>query len=394
MNEYFEQAKALKNIIVENRRTIHRFAEIGFELPRTLKFVESKLTEYGLSPQPMGKAGIVCTIGKAGKTVLLRADMDALPMKEATGLPFAAQNGNCHSCGHDSHTAMLLGAAKLLKEHESELEGTVKLMFQPAEEILAGAKDMIDAGLLENPKVDAAVGLHVAAGTAFSESGTLYYAKGTAMYSGDAITITVQGRNAHGSTPEKGVDAINIAAHIVIALQEIISREVSINDQAVVLVGKISGGDTVNTLAGHAVLEVSVRAATEEMRAWLKARVKEIAQSVARTFRGEVQVEYVYGIGPLYNDPDLSEYLADSCAQAIGIDRVVQVPVTTGSEDFTYVAQQVPSVMFYLGSGSPEQGYCNSMHHPAFLINEDVLPLGCAVYAHCAVSFLRRCIKR
>ncbi len=393
MNEYLEQANMLKSDIVKNRRTIHRFAETGFELPQTLEFVENKLTEYGLSPQRMGKAGIVCTIGTAGKTVLLRADMDALPMKETTGLSFAAQNGNCHSCGHDNHTAMLLGAAKLLKEHENKLEGTVKLMFQPAEEILAGAKDMIDSGLLENPKIDAAIGLHVAAGTESSDFGTLYYAKGAAMYSGDAITITVQGRNAHGSTPEKGVDAINIAAHIVIALQEITSREISTNDQAVVLVGKISGGDTVNTLAGHAVLEVSVRAASEEMRAWLKIRVKEIAQSVAATFRGEAQVDYVYGIGPLYNDPDLSEYLAGCCAQTMGKDKVVQVPITTGSEDFTYIAQQVPSVMFYLGSGSPEQGYCNSMHHPAFLINEDVLPLGCAIYAHCAVSFLSKRIK-
>lgn len=390
MNEYFKQAMALKDSIIENRRIIHGFAETGFELPRTLEFVEKKLTEYGLSPKRAGRAGIVCTIGRAGKTVLLRADMDALPMKEATGLPFAAQNGNCHSCGHDSHTAMLLGAAKLLKEHENELHGTVKLMFQPAEEILAGAKDMIDAGLLENPSVDAAVGLHLAAGTAFSDSGTLYYAKGTAMYSGDAVTITVHGRNAHGSTPEKGVDAINIAAHIVIALQEIISREISMEDRAIVLVGKINGGDTVNTLAGHAVLEVSVRAATEEKRAWLKARVKEISQSVARTFKGEAEVEYTYGIGPLYNDPDLSGYLAGCCAKEIGMNRVVEVPVSTGSEDFAYIAQQVPSVMFYLGAGSPKQGYCNTMHNPALLIDEEVFPLGCAVYAHCAVSFLRR----
>lgn len=393
MNEYFEQATALKDMIIENRRMIHGFAETGFELPRTLEFVEKKLTEYGLFPQRMGRAGIVCTVGRAGRTVLLRADMDALPMEEATGLPFAAQNGNCHSCGHDSHTAMLLGAAKLLREHESELHGRVKLMFQPAEEILAGAKDMIDAGLMENPRVDAAVGLHIAAGTEFSDSGTLYYAKGAAMYSGDAVTITVQGRNAHGSTPEKGVDAINIAAHIVIALQEIVSREISISEQAVVLVGKINGGDTVNTLAGHAVLEVSVRAASEKMRAWLKARVKEIAQNVAGTFRGKAEVEYTYGIGPLYNDPDLSGYLAGCCAREIGKDRVVQIPVSTGSEDFTYIAQQVPSVMFYLGAGSPRQGYCNTVHHPGLLIDEDVLPLGCAVYACCAASFLQRCTK-
>lgn len=389
MNRYCEKAMEFKEEIIRNRRVLHKLAETGFELPETLAFVTEKLREYGLDPKQSGKAGITCTAGRPGRTILLRADMDALPMKENTKLDFAAENGNCHSCGHDCHTAMLLGAAKLLKENEEKLNGTVKFMFQPAEELLAGARDMIEAGILENPRVDAAVGMHVMVGTEQSRSGTVFYSKGTALFSGDAVKITIKGRNAHGSTPEKGVDAINIAAHIVISLQEIIAREISCQDQSVIIVGKIQGGDTVNTLAGNAVIEASIRAATEEKRAYLKKRVKEISESVAATFRGEALVEFVYGIGPLYNDPCLSEEISQYCREILGNAKIKEVPASAGSEDFTYIAELVPSVMLNLGAGSIEEGYTSSMHNPGMVVNESVLPLGTALLAHCAEAYLK-----
>lgn len=388
MDGYINLAKRIEDEIISNRRAIHKLAETGFELEKTLNFVEGKLREYGIEPMRVGKAGISALIGKPGKTFLLRADMDALPMKEETGLDFRSENENCHSCGHDCHTAMLLGAARLLKENEDDLEGTVKLIFQPAEELLAGANDMIEAGILENPKVDAAMAMHIYVGNKVSKSGTIAYTKGGALFSGDAIKIAVKGQNAHGSTPEKGVDAINIAAHIVIALQEIVARETSCMDNTVVIVGKISGGDTVNTLAGNANLEVSVRATTEDNRNFLKKRIKEISESVARTFRGEANVEFWYGMGPLYNDPGLCDTIAGYCEELLGEGSAFQIPIAVGTEDFTSIASRVPSVMLNIGMGSIEEGYTLSMHNPGMIINEDVLHKGAAVYAYNAMRFL------
>lgn len=387
-NEYYEKALKISNEIIENRRKLHNFAEIGFELPKTISYVQEKLKEYGLIPEMIGKGGITCTVGRPGKTILLRADMDALPMSEETKLDFSATNGNCHSCGHDCHTAMLLGAAKLLKENEQNLNGTVKFMFQPAEEILAGAKDMIESGILESPTVDAAVGMHIFVGNEQSHTGTISYANGTALFSGDAIKITIKGKNAHGSTPEKGIDAINIAAHIIISLQEIISREIPCQDQSVVIVGKMQGGDTVNTLAGNAVLEVSVRATTEEKRVYLKKRVKEISENIAHTFRGEAVVEFLYGIGPLYNNPELSEEIAGYCKEILGDNKVMEIAPAAGSEDFTAVASLVPSVMLNLGVGSIKEGYLYSMHNPCMIVDEKVLFIGTSLYAHCAEQYL------
>nr|WP_312578754.1 M20 family metallopeptidase [Sedimentibacter sp.] len=389
LNEYYEKALKISDEIIKNRRILHNYAEVGFELPKTISYVKEKLKEYGLNPKMVGRGGITCTVGSPGRTILLRADMDALPMKEETKLDFAATNGNCHSCGHDCHTAMLLGAAKLLKENEHNLNGTVKFMFQPAEEILAGAKDMIESGILENPTVDAAVGMHISVGNEQSHTGTVSYANGTALFSGDAIKITVKGKNAHGSTPEKGVDAINIAAHIIISLQEIISREIPCQDKSVVIVGKIQGGDTVNTLAGNAVLEVSVRATTEEKREYLKKRVKEISENVTRTFRGEAIIEFVYGIGPLYNNPELSKEIAGYCKEILGDNKVMEIDPAAGSEDFTAIASLVPSVMLNLGVGSIKEGYVYSMHNPGMLVDEKVLFKGTSLYAHCADQYLR-----
>ena len=232
--------------------------------------------------------------------------MDALPMKETSDVPFASKTGFTHSCGHDCHASMLLGAVKLLKAHEKELGGKVKFMFQPAEELLQGALDMIDRGLLENPHVDAAFAIHTSSGSSGSSVGRMFYSSGPALYSGDAIDIEVFGKQSHGSRSCEGVDAINIAAHIVIALEEIIAREIPSDQSSVVLVGKITGGDSCNTTAGYAKLEVSVRAQTEENREFLIKRITEISEGVAATYRGKAVVKHVYGIAPLVCDPTIA----------------------------------------------------------------------------------------
>lgn len=384
--DYRKRAEEIFDYVQDLRRRVHSWAEIGFDLPKTVRLVNSELDKMGIEHYPVGKAGVCAVIGKGEKCVLLRADMDALPMKETTGLPFASCGEGTHSCGHDCHTAMLLGAAKLLKEDEENLKGRVKLMFQPAEELLAGALDMIENGILENPKPDVAFATHIATGMPGSSVGTVRYSRGAALYSGDAIKIEVIGKASHGSTAYMGVDAINIAAHIVLALNEIISREIPSDEHSVVLVGKISGGDTVNTTAGTAVLEVSVRAQTNEKREFLKKRVKEISEGIALSFRGKANVEFVYGMPPLYCDENTAD-AAHRYVESLGY-KAQCTPCANGTEDFTAVAQLIPSVMLNLGSGSLEEGHVCSMHNPGMNADEGVLPVGVAVYCQCAAKWL------
>ncbi len=382
------RVKAQENFeyVQKIRRQLHSWAEVGFDLPKTVALVEEELTKMGIEHYRVGKSGVCGIVGKGDKCVLLRADMDALPMTETSGLDFASTTGGTHSCGHDCHTAMLLGAAKLLKENEENLKGVVKLMFQPAEELLAGAKDMIENGILENPKPDVAFATHISVGLPGSKVGRVTYSSGPALYSGDAIRIDVTGKAAHGSSSYMGVDAINIAAHIVVALNEIISREIPMDEHSVVLVGKIWGGDTVNTTAGTAGLEVSLRAQTEEKRNFLKKRVKEIAEGIAATYRGKADVDFVYGMAPLYCDPktavDGHRYVEN-----LGYEPVC-IPTMGGTEDFTAVANIIPSVMLNLGAGSLEEGHSCSMHNAGMIVNEDVLPVGVAVYCQCATQWL------
>lgn len=388
-NRFLTEALSLNDELLQVRRTLHGYAERGFDLPRTISLIKETLKSFGVEPFDCGKAGVTALIGNEnGKTILLRADMDALPMAEETGLPFAATGDSCHSCGHDCHTAMLLAAAKLLKTHEAELNGCVKLMFQPAEELLAGAVDMVNAGILQNPVPDAALAVHMRIDHADSAAGNVSYCSGPATFSGDAVTITVHGKNAHGSTPEVGVDAINIAAHIVIALQEIIAREISCFDNCVLLVGKISGGSSCNTVSGNAVLEVSLRTTTAAQRAALRARVKEVAEGTAKVFRGEAEVEFVYGIAPMYTNPVLSGELAGYAAQVLGAQHVHKA-LPSGTEDFTAVADEIPSAYFMLGAGDTEQSEGRSLHHPCVIFDEKALPLGVAVYANCAYEYLK-----
>ena len=221
---YYDRALEMKDELIANRRYLHENAEVGLTLPKTRAYVEEKLREYGIEPQRCGE-GVTGLIGKGGKVLLLRADMDALAMPEESGLPFASKDPNAaHCCGHDMHATMLLGAAKLLKEHENELKGTVKLMFQPSEETLTGSRNMLEHGILENPKVDAALAYHVGPGQ-LPIGMFMYNANSTMMFSNNDLHIRVRGKGGHGAMPQNCVDPISVGAHIVVALQEIISRE-------------------------------------------------------------------------------------------------------------------------------------------------------------------------
>ena len=388
MIDYKQEALAIKDEIIQNRRIIHQNPELGLDLPKTVAFVKEQLRSYGIEPQDCGKGGVTATIGQGGKVILLRGDMDALPMFEESGLPFASTIEACHSCGHDCHTAMLLGAAKLLKAHESELKGRVKFMFQPGEEILGGAAEMITHGLLEDPHVDAAIGMHVASGHGeHDDVGTIGFFDGYSTFSGDYIRIDVVGKQSHGAASYVGVDAINIGAHIVVALQELLAREVPMSEPCVVLVGKITGGSSCNTMSGECSLDVSVRAGTAEMRAFLKQRVKEIAEGTAKAFRGEAIVTNVYGMPPMYNHPDMVGCVPGYLKEILGDKNVIQYFERGGTEDFTAVAEKVPSIYLNLGTGHLA-GEGITHHNPKIIFDEEALPIGVAVYAHAATRYL------
>lgn len=388
MKTFLDQAREIQDEIIANRRFIHSCAEWGFDLPRTYAYVVEQLESYGYHPEKTGKMGIVCTAGRPGPTILLRADMDALPMAEETGASYAATNGYCHSCGHDCHTAMLLGAAKLLKSREGELAGTVKFMFQPAEEQLAGALDMIEHGVLENPRVDAALAFHITVGLEAARSGRVCCVHHCAKCSGDAVRILVEGKDAHGAQPELGVDAIHIAAHIILALEGLKAREVPIGQESVVLVGRIEGGTTCNTMAGQAILDLSIRATGPEERAFLLRRTEEIARGVAATFRGAVRIEHQYGAPALVNNEELLQEFQRYLREMLPAEQVVDCEKLGGTEDFTMLAEKVPSVFLELGVGSPDEGYPYSIHQPAMQVDESALATGAAAYAQCALRWL------
>ena len=393
--DFLKEAKEIEDEIRQNQRYLHQNAEVGFELEKTTKYVKAKLEKMGCEVTHCGKNGLVTLIGKGdGKVILLRADMDALPIEEEVELECACKNGNMHACGHDFHTAMLLGAARLLKKHENELNGTVKLMFQPAEEILSGAKNMIENGVLENPEPDCALMLHVMAGLPL-KTGTIIVANGVSAPAADYFTINIQGKGCHGSTPQQGVDALTIGAHILIALQEINARELGVSDEATLTIGKMNGGTTGNVIADKAVLEGTLRAYDEEVRRHIKKRICEITEGIAHTFRGKGTADFGSGCPPLENDGTLSKEIEKYLADILGKEWVLNTEKiggrtnkSGGSEDFSYISQEVPSVMLALAAGNSEEGYIYPQHHPKVRFDERVLAIGSATLAQSAFSWL------
>ncbi|MDY3906540.1 MAG: M20 family metallopeptidase [Lawsonibacter sp.] len=396
------EAEAIRHHISDQRRQLHQHAETGFDLTETLAFVKRELTDMGLHPVDCGRAGVVALVGgkKPGKVFLLRADMDALPIREEADVPFASQNGNMHACGHDMHTSMLLGAARLLKDHEDEIQGTVKLMFQPAEEIFEGSRNMIGAGLLEDPKVDAALMIHVMAGMPFPAGTVIVSAPGVSAPAADYFEIKVQGKGCHGSMPNTGIDPLTAAAHILIALQEIHARELAMDDRAVLTIGTMQAGTAANVIPDTVVMGGSLRTFDEETRALIKNRMTEIAEGTAKAFRAEASVTFGSGCPTLVNDKDLSRCCETYVKELLGPGKAFSVTElnamggggksskSAGSEDFAYVSQQVPSIMLALASGQPEQGYGYPQHHPMVKFDESVLPGGSAVYAYTALRWL------
>lgn len=386
---YYERALELKDETIANRRHIHKNAETGLDLPKTKAYVMEKLTEYGLEPKDCGY-GVTATLGKGGKVLLLRADMDALPMPEESGEEFACPTGKeAHTCGHDFHAAMLLTAAKMLKEKEDTLEGTIKFMFQPAEETFEGSKNMIENGILENPPVDAALAYHVSPGK-MPIGLFMYNDKDTMMYSVDGFKITIHGKGSHGAYPHVGVDPINIGVHIHLALQELIARESDPTHSCVLTIGQFAGGTAANIIPETAVLQGTIRTNKPEARELLVRRMKEVAEKTATVYNGTVDIEMISEVPPLICNPKLTDEVV-GYMQELGIPGLTPYPgiSASASEDFAVIAEKVPSTFMYLSAGYLDERGQYPAHHPKAQFNEDVCPIGAACLAHCASQWLK-----
>ena len=386
---YYERALELKDETIANRRHIHKNAETGLDLPKTKAYVMKKLTEYGLEPKDCGY-GVTATLGKGGKVLLLRADMDALPMPEESGEEFACPTGKeAHTCGHDFHAAMLLTAAKMLKEKEDTLEGTIKFMFQPAEETIEGSKNMIENGILENPTVDAALAYHVSPGK-MPIGLFMYNDKDTMMYSVDGFKITIHGKGSHGAYPHVGVDPINIGVHIHLALQELIARESDPTHSCVLTIGQFAGGTAANIIPETAVLQGTIRTNKPEARELLVRRMKEVAEKTAAVYNGTVDIEMISEVPPLICNPKLTDEVV-GYMQELGIPGLTPYPgiSASASEDFAVIAEKVPSTFMYLSAGYLDERGQYPAHHPKAQFNEDVCPIGAACLAHCASQWLK-----
>ncbi len=386
-----ERAKALNSELVSWRRYIHKNPEIQFDTPQTEAFITERLLEMGIDEICNGVAGHGLTAiirgGQPGKVLGIRADIDALDMKEDTGLPFASTNGYMHACGHDAHAAMLLGAARILSESKKDLRGTVKLIFQPFEEGGKGALAMIDEGVLENPSVDAIIGLHTGTLWKGLESGQIGYRFGSLMAGADWFEVTFKGKGAHGATPHLSVDPIAMACQAVSAIQMIVSREINPLDSAVVTVAQISGGTARNIISPTCTIGGTLRFMDFETRTMLQERIKTICEDVAHSMRGHADVEFSYGPPPVINDREMTEKLRHVAVHLLGDDAVREISEPTmGGEDMAFFMEKVPGTFFFHPSGFGE-GKDFPHHHPKFDINEEVLWIGSAVMADFALTW-------
>ncbi len=385
-------AQAIAEQMTADRRQLHMYPEIGFQEHGTSKYIANRLQQIGISFKPgIAITGILGTIiGTAGpgKTVLLRADIDALPIEEQSEALYKSRNpGLMHACGHDAHTSILLGAATILNERRHEFAGTVKLVFQPAEECPpGGAIKMIEEGVMDNPKVDAAFGLHV---TPQLEAGQLGFRAGPCTAASDRFQIVIKGKGGHAARPNTTIDAVVIAAHVVVALQTLVSRETSPTQPAVVTVGVIRAGDASNVIPGEATILGTVRSYDPDLRQQMSRRLPELAKGIARAMRADADVTYTFGYPSLVNDDKMTELAREVGRELVGANRITEVEPVLGGEDMSYFLQKAPGCFFRLGTGNKARGITFGNHHPKFDVDEAALPIGAAAMAGMALRFLR-----
>ncbi|TDA70493.1 MAG: amidohydrolase [Clostridia bacterium] len=389
-NDFLRAAQEAAATIVQWRRAIHENPELGFAEHRTAALIATELEKMGL-PVTSGVAGTgvvgLLAGGGPGRVIAIRADMDALPLQEMTGLPFASrQPGLMHACGHDAHVAMSLGAAMLLSRVKEDLPGQVKFVFQPCEETPpGGARAMLAAGVLSNPPVDCIVALHV---NPHLPAGMVGYKEGTAMAAADQFTVRVLGQGGHGSSPHQGVDAVVVAAAAVQALQTIVSREINPLEAVVITVGTIHGGQKSNILADRVEFSGTVRTLTPEMRQRVPQVMRRVLEGVAAAHRARIEMDYEAGYPPLVNDPQVLQLVVAAAEKVVSRQRLLRVQhPAMGSEDFAFFAEAVPAAHFDLGVAR-KNNTNYPWHHSHFDLEEAALPAGAAVLAQIAWDYL------
>ena len=379
----------LKKEMIEIRRDFHRYPELGFKEERTAKLVANYLRNLGLEVKTdIAKTGVVGLLRgqREGKTLLLRSDMDALPIQEKNEVEYKSKNeGVMHACGHDGHMAILLTTAKILSDFQKEMKGNIKLIFQPAEEGPGGARLMIDQGIMSYPQVDAAIGLHL---WNYLPIGKVGIRSGPLMASMDSFTIKIKGKSGHGAIPHDAIDAIVMSSHVISALQTIVSREVAPLKSAVVSVGTIKGGYGFNIIADEVDMEGTVRALDIELQKTLPERMERILKGVTSSMRGEYELNYQFLYPITVNDEGMAQLVRKACTSIVGAEKVIIAEQTMGGEDMAFFLQKVPGCFFFLGSANKEKGFDFPHHHPRFDFDEDAMPLGVEILSTIALEFL------
>ena len=386
------EIRALQPQLVEWRRQIHQHPELGFQEKITAEFISQKLQTWGITHQTgIAETGIVAIIkGEKpghGKVLAIRADMDALPIQEENQVPYCSQHdGVMHACGHDGHTAIALGTAYYLNQHRQDFSGTVKIIFQPAEEGPGGAKPMIAAGVLKNPDVDAIIGLHLWNNLPL---GTVGVRAGALMAAVELFRCTIFGKGGHGAIPHQTVDSVVVAAQIVNALQTIVSRNVNPIDSAVVTVGELHAGTAVNVIADTARMGGTVRYFNPDLAGFFKERIQQIIAGICQSHGANYDLDYIHLYPPVINDPEIAA-LVRSVAEEVIETPIGIVPEcqTMGGEDMSFFLQEVPGCYFFIGSANPEKKLDYPHHHPRFDFDETALPMGVEIFVRCVDKFL------
>lgn len=384
MNKFLKRAQELEASMKSDRHYLHQNAEVGFDLPITTKYVMDRLQEIGLEPKEICKSGVTALIEgkKPGKTYLLRADMDALSMNEENVLEFTSKTNAAHNCGHDMHTAILLGAAQILKENVDELEGNVRLMFQPNEEAFLGSKAMIEAGVLDD--VDVASCMHMMLDY---DASNYACAPGFFSSSCDGFKITVSGKGCHGAMPHLGIDPINVGMSICTAFQQLVSRETPPKETASLTFGQFSGGNTPNIVPDKVVIQGTLRTYNAELRAKLVNRMQTIVKSAGEMYGTTVEYEVLSDVPSIYVNPEMLEEVKTYLSEIEGLTLANDNFRITPSDDMAFISEKVPTVYLLLQARVKDNPYPH--HNPKVLFDESAMTWGAAMHAQCAFEWLK-----
>lgn len=392
-DEVWKIAKEIEKEVIKFRRHFHMYPELGFEEVKTSEFVIKKLKELGIEVTPnvakFGVIGLIKGTGGEGKTIGIRADMDALPMQEENEVPYKSKHdGIMHACGHDAHTAILLGVAKILVKMKDKIKGNVKLIFQPAEEGLGGAKPMVQEGTLKNPDVSAVIALHMADDVAI---GHIEVKDGSFTASADKIGFEIEGKGGHAAAPHETIDPIVVGSHLVTALQTVSSRNTDPVNPVILTIGTFNAGTVYNVIPRTAHMTGTIRALKQEVREATFESAKRIAEGVAKAFGAKITPSIKRGYAPGYNSPELNILIKQATSALFGEDKVLLAEnPTMGAEDFYEFSDnnRLPVAMFWLGIRNEEKGIIHPGHNPKYDIDEDALPLGCAILSLTALKYL------